>query len=237
MNSKKLYTIYMHVSPSGKKYIGATCRKMSERWKNGGGYKTQKFFEAIKKYGWDNFEHIILENDLEKDVALEREIYYISKYKTNEKEFGYNVSSGGLGCLGLYGDKNPNYGKKWSSKQKQHMSFLKTGAKQTKEQSVRHSNYMKHRWENQEYRNSMSGENAPCYGRTGKKHPLYGKKGSENANSKKVLCVETGAIYVSATEAAQKTGFNHSKICMVCRGERKSCGKDSSGNPFHWRWV
>ena len=44
-------------------------------------------------------------------------------------------------------------------------------------------------------------------------------------------------IYDSAIEASRETGINHSKICMCCRGERKSCGKDEQGNKLHWMYY
>lgn len=44
------------------------------------------------KYGRDNFEYIILEN-LPKDdnILKERELYWILKLKSNQREFGYNL--------------------------------------------------------------------------------------------------------------------------------------------------
>lgn len=35
----KSYTVYKHTSPSGKVYIGITCRKPEYRWNHGKGYK------------------------------------------------------------------------------------------------------------------------------------------------------------------------------------------------------
>ena len=49
--------------------------------------------------------------------------------------------------------------------------------------------------------------------------------------SKKVLCVETGDIFLNANEAAKKTGAPKSGIGKVCRGERKTAGK------FTWRFF
>ena len=55
----ELYTVYKHVSPKGKVYIGITHKYPAEkRWgKNGYGYKTQRAFaRAIKKYpDWDKY--------------------------------------------------------------------------------------------------------------------------------------------------------------------------------------
>ena len=56
------YCVYRHTSPSGKVYIGQTCLKPEYRWRNGKGYKTQiLFYRAIKKYGWDNISHQIIQ--------------------------------------------------------------------------------------------------------------------------------------------------------------------------------
>ena len=45
----KTYLIYYHRSPENKYYIGQTCQEVNSRWKNGYGYKTEKFSSAIKK--------------------------------------------------------------------------------------------------------------------------------------------------------------------------------------------
>ena len=89
------YTVYMHVFPNGKKYIGITRGDIAERWKNGFGYKTQFVFTAIVKYGWDNIEHRILFTNLSKADACQKEKELIAKYKTTINENGYNVDLGG----------------------------------------------------------------------------------------------------------------------------------------------
>ena len=55
------YIVYMHISPSNKKYIGITKQEPNRRWRNGQGYKGQVFYNAIEKYGWKNIQHIIVE--------------------------------------------------------------------------------------------------------------------------------------------------------------------------------
>jgi len=51
------YTIYIHKNKiNGKVYIGQTGQDPKKRWDNGNGYKTcSRFWNAIQKYGWDNF--------------------------------------------------------------------------------------------------------------------------------------------------------------------------------------
>ena len=60
LNNKKTYTVYCHTSPSGKRYVGITCKSLNSRWQNGKGYLYNKhFYSAIQKYGWENFKHEI----------------------------------------------------------------------------------------------------------------------------------------------------------------------------------
>ena len=60
------FTVYMHINKiNDKKYIGITSYSLKERWRNGNGYgENTPFGQAIKKYGWNNFEHKILYSDL-----------------------------------------------------------------------------------------------------------------------------------------------------------------------------
>jgi hypothetical protein len=62
-------------------------------------------------------------------------------------------------------------------------------------------------------------------------------KSMNKATSKKTKCIETGKIYNSASEAARDVGVSASLIMRVCRGERKTAGKDKNGNPIHWEYV
>lgn len=101
------YSIYSHTSPKGKVYIGLTKHKnVAARWRsNGRGYRMHTVFSrAIKKYGWDNFEHKIVRTGLtlEEAQALEREL--IAFYKS--LKMSYNMDEGGA-CT-----PEPAYGNK-----------------------------------------------------------------------------------------------------------------------------
>lgn len=88
----------MHINKvNGMRYIGTTGIKPHRRWNNGNGYKGQPFYEAIKEYGWNAFEHIIIYTNLSKDKAMELEYDLIEKYKTTDVLFGYNIVKGGRG--------------------------------------------------------------------------------------------------------------------------------------------
>lgn len=111
------YTVYMHVNKTnGKKYVGITCQKNPKaRWHNGEGYRQQRrFYNAIKCYGFDGFEHIILENGLTKEEAETKEQEYIRKHKSNDLRYGYNIENGG-------------HVNKYTEEQRRHMSAVKMG--------------------------------------------------------------------------------------------------------------
>lgn len=94
--SKDSWCLYVHTSPSGKKYVGIT-NDTKNRWRSGGiGYKGQPaIWNAIQKYGWDNFKHEIIEVGLTMDEAKEKEIALIKELKSSNHRYGYNISKGG----------------------------------------------------------------------------------------------------------------------------------------------
>lgn len=128
-NNNNKYYLYCHTNKiNNKKYIGISLQKPSHRWQNGKGYKgCPKFEKAIKKYGWDNFTHEILLNNLTQKEACYLEKEYIEKYDTINN--GYNILEGGLdnsknGGEVLFNkrpinqyDINKNFIKTWDSAQ------------------------------------------------------------------------------------------------------------------------
>jgi hypothetical protein len=93
-----MFTVYMHVNKTNnKKYIGITSQKPERRWKNGLGYTSQYFANAIKKYGWDGFDHFILCDGLEENEAKEMEMALIAEHNTTDADLGYNCTLGGDG--------------------------------------------------------------------------------------------------------------------------------------------
>ena len=90
------YVVYIHTSPSGKRYVGITHTDVNKRWQNGRGYYRNEYFSrAIKKYGWNSFKHEIVAVGLSKLEAEQIEKTLIARYKSNEKAYGYNIKSGG----------------------------------------------------------------------------------------------------------------------------------------------
>lgn len=91
------YCVYIHINKiNGKKYIGITSKLPEERWNKGYGYcRNKHFFSAIKKYGWDSFDHKILATNLTADEAGTMEKHFIKKYNSNNPDYGYNICAGG----------------------------------------------------------------------------------------------------------------------------------------------
>ncbi len=48
---------------------------------------------------------------------------------------------------------------------------------------------------------------------------------------KKIICVETGEVFDSQKEAAERYGLNQGNLSRVCRGILQTCGG------YHWRFV
>lgn len=106
------YTVYCHKNKiNGKIYIGITSQNAERRWQKGAGYYGTYFYNAIKKYGWDGFEHQILAEGLTKEQAEAMEIHLIAKHNSTDREIGYNIAEGGkviVGVKGRVGGDHPN---------------------------------------------------------------------------------------------------------------------------------
>ena len=115
---ERKFVVYKHTSPNGKVYIGITSQKLNRRFRDGKGYYNNKhFYNAIKKYGWDNFSHEVLFDNLTEEEAKLMEQFYIALYDSFKN--GYNRTLGGEGLLGYTPTeetriklRNANIGKK-----------------------------------------------------------------------------------------------------------------------------
>lgn len=93
---ERIYKVYIHTLPNGKKYVGITKQDVAQRWKNGNGYKSNsRFYKAIQKYGWDNITHEVLFENLTQEEAYKLEIELIALNESNNPNYGYNQTDGG----------------------------------------------------------------------------------------------------------------------------------------------
>lgn len=216
---EKCYTVYMHIFPNNKKYIGITKQTPEKRWENGKGYKHNNYIQnAINKYGWKNIKHKILYKDLTKEQAEEKEIKLIAYYKSNKKEYGYNIENGGhVNCV--------------SEETKKKLSIANKGKIISKETRQKMSENNAKIWLgkkiNDEIRKKMSESHKGKQGNN---------KGKALKTRKKVICVETNTIYNSITIASNITKVNSAHISEVCRGIRKSAGKINN-KKLHWKYI
>ena len=160
------YCVYMHINKINNKiYIGQTCQKPEKRWKNGNGYKTGTHFRnAIDKYGWDNFEHIIWAENLTEEMANKAEKLLIALWDARNSSKGYNICYGGdnhklseetkrkIGTTKI-GNKNM-LGKHHTDEAKKKMSEAKKGKKlhsqteETKQKMSQSHKWIKNTWQN-----------------------------------------------------------------------------------------
>lgn len=90
------YNVYIHITPSNKIYVGITKNIKNRFRSSGDGYRNCKlFYNAIKKYGWDNIRHEVLFENLTKEQAEQKEIELIELYHSNNQIYGYNILKGG----------------------------------------------------------------------------------------------------------------------------------------------
>lgn len=181
MAENNIWTVYEHISPSGKVYVGITSRKPKYRWNHGKGYTykdDQKAFKAaILKYGWTNFQHNIVASHLGERTAknIEKDLIAFNK----KKRISYNMTEGGDGVLGCH--KPAGY--TLSEETKKKMSITRKGTNQ--------------------------GINNPMYGRH-ETSPTFGKFGKEHPASKSVYQYTLDGSFVkkydSITEAAVALG-------------------------------
>lgn len=108
MNNWKIYKYTNLIN--GKVYVGQTKRTLSRRssGKSLMGYsRCTYFWNAIQKYGVENFKSEILVDKINSQEEANRlEQFYIKQYKSNNEKYGYNISSGGNSrdhfCIPVY---------------------------------------------------------------------------------------------------------------------------------------
>lgn len=212
-----MYCVYVHTNKSNnKKYIGLTCQKPEERWRKGKGYKgSNRFYNAILKYGWDNFTHEILKDNLSREEALNLEEKYIKQYNTTDENFGYNLESGGSApehsqeTKDLLSSllKNREFKEEWIVKMRE--AFKTRPGKKWTEES-------KEKLRQKKYGHEVT------EGTRKKLHDAFGIP---------VLCVELNKIYPSMKDAAESFGLSKCTISAVIKGRNKTAAG------YHWKLL
>ena len=204
-------SIYRHIFPNGKVYIGQTCQKPEYRWNNGRGYKTSPFiFNAINKYGWDSIQHEVLFTGLDQlnaDIIEEDLIYY---YRQIGKS--YNLANGG----------SVNRGWKMSEEAKEKLRIINTGRTLSDEAK-------------EKIRLSKLGENNPNYGKSPSKETRQKiSKALKGKGAKRVKQIdpesgEVVKIWDSQIEACEFYNGNPGLISDAIR-------RNSLTKGYYWRF-
>ena len=211
-----MYTVYKHQNKiNGKIYIGITMQEPEKRWGNNGiNYKTSPhFYAAIEKYGWNNFDHDILFENLTHDEACSKEQELIGYYNSMNREFGYNSTSGGDVFImneetkqkishSMMGNTN-GFGHPCSDEKKRKISESQKGRTFTEEHKQKLSTAAKQR-------------HVPCSEEKKK------KLSQSYPNKRKVYCEELDTIYESVQECGRQLGIPATNITKLCNGRGKT---------------
>lgn len=210
------YYVYMHICPNKKIYIGMSRQEPQKRWNYGNGYKNcTLFYKAIKKYGWNNIEHKILFDNLTKEEAMNYEQKLIKKYKSQNKNYGYNICSGGEGGTSHIVDKK--------LKEKISKTTKKAMANEEIREKIRKCHLGKKLSDEHKLKIKKSSRNYQT-----EKTKL--KLRQINQNKIKVKCIETNIIYESIHDAGRITNISYQNIYKVCKKERNTAGG------YHWEY-
>lgn len=224
------YCVYMHINKiNGKKYIGQTCQNPTRRWgKDGDGYKRSSYFyNAIKKYGWDNFEHEIIASNLTKSEADNFEKLLIDKLDLRNPDNGYNLKEGGSNGrpseISKQKMKNSHVGKTLSEEQKRKISESNKGRIPSEESRKKISESHKGKKYSEEAKKKMSNARMGKY--AGGDHPRARSvdQYDENWNFiRRWNCITT---------VEKELNISHYNIIACCKGRRNFAGG------YRWKYA
>ena len=208
------YKVYIHKFPNGKAYIGITRQEPKIRGGGGNGYvRNEYMYRAIKKYGWENIEHIVLFDGLSKNDACEVEKELIKKHKTNNKNFGYNIESGGQ-CSSL------------AESTKQKLREAHTGKRASKETKDKMS----------ASRKRFLSENPEYYQKNLENIMCAVEKAAELKRKSVIQYDLDGnflAVWNSTREAERVLGIYHSHIAKCCN----KVPKYNTAGGYRWEYA
>lgn len=250
MYEDRKYFLYIHENKiNGKVYVGITSKdKPEKRWLNGKGYKGTYFYNAIQKYGWDGFEHKILFSNLSQEQAFALEKRIIKDLKANNREYGYNIADGG------------NYPGEISKE------ALKIIAEKRKIKVVRlndgkiYDSIIEAERDNNTYNPlivKVCKGTRHTAGTMNNGDPIFWSYWQEkmdikkeleerkelknlskyNSKSRKVVCVNTGEIFLSLRDAENKYNLCLENIIKCCKEKYYYTGKDKNGKPLRWMYY
>ena len=251
--NERHYCVYCHTLRSdGRRYIGYTGSDPEVRWKKGWGYYKSRFGRAIKKYGWDAFDHQILKDNLTIEEAKQEEIRLIALYDTTKYDSGFNITMGGESRSGYRPDPQAlekmrlaHMGKRASDETKKKRSaslkkyYSAHGALMRSEEHMRKLQEGRRAAPPWRFSHPCSEEKKSKLriANLGKKASAdTRKKMKESAEKRPVIAFDLYgnivAIYPGCRAAAEILGISASgHIVECCQGKRKTC------NNLKWKYY
>ena len=248
-----MWIIYAHINKTnGKRYIGQTKQTPNERWRSGKGYKgSPYFYHAIQKYGWNNFEHQIIEKDIStQEEANLKEKYWISIFQSNDHKYGYNIEVGGhyypLQAIEKIKElwKQPDFYEQFCKKvictNNGHIyRSISEAARQTNGNKKGIANNCKGKSNSSGVDEETGLPLVWSFYEEGKEysyiHPLKKSK-----RARQVICLTTGKIFDSITQAAEYYGIESqaTSISRCCREpDRQKCAGRFNGQRLMWSYY
>lgn len=252
MGEIKKGVIYKVTSPNGKIYIGQTINLKNRLKKYKYDFSGQKkLWNNCQKHNWNPNDSVEVIEECLIDNLNEREIYWIGIYDSYKIGLNCDLGGGGRTgyvCSDETKEKlrKINLGKKLSEETKQKIrethskipkDFYKNresrkGCKLTDEhiKKIKDSKKRNPFIMSDEQRKKVSDANMGNKKRLGKTHSdesknkiSESKKGVPNySKDVKIICIDTGVIYNSQREAADKLNLKVGSILRVCNKGRKT---------------
>lgn len=243
--NKKQYYIYLTTNKiNGKQYIGQHYGTPNDNYFGSG----SAIKDAIAKYGKSNFSKTILCYCSKEDVD-EKEKYYINLYNAVEDKNFYNCSEGGQNGDGWrawqkYAKEHPDEVQElYQANYQRLQEWIRTHPEEARKNteimlSASHQFWQdhpdklaKHMEEVQKGKYKWQQEHPEEYQEQVKRW----REAGSIANSKKVICITTGEIFNSISEAGRYYKVPQPNISKCLRGERKSAGKHpQTGEKLFW---
>lgn len=232
------YSVYKHIFPNGKIYIGVTSREPNETWNYGhaylrkikGKYRQPLMAEAIFEYGWDSVCSVIICEGLDKDTAYKTKHDLILKYKSNDINFGYNVIATDpfeKPTPEMF-EHNPLKRSVLCVETGRVYDSIKEAAKDTGANRAKISEVCSGK------RRTIGGYHWEYTDDTLKSLADIRRAEKEKSRTKldkPVRCIDKNIIYCSMAEAERQTGICYSGISLVCHGKQKTAGG------YSWEFV
>lgn len=175
--------IYMYVNKiNGRKYVGQAVNFNNRHKEHRSASANETPIDrSFNKYGEENFEIIILKENLQTQCLLNMfEYYYIKKYNTLAKnKKGYNVSNGGS-------NGNPFSGKTEEEMEevKQKISEARKGQKLSESTKQKISEVRKGQKLSEEHKQKISKTRIEKEISKGENNPMFGKRHTEESKRK-----------------------------------------------------